>query len=380
MRVLYVTSNSYLRSTTSSLNAIFAELRPRGLSPVMIFQERGPWQQRLEADGVPCYFNDLRVPDKHRPVELAKATWRLARIVSRERIELIHCNEQDHYPVMRAAAKVTRRPIMATLHSRITAAWGHWAFGMPFLPACLQFLSRAQLDATRAALPQALPDDRLKLLMSGLAIDEFLADRRSPDRDAVRLQWGASPDTVVLGTASGIHPVKRLEDFVELIARLRRRGLAVKGVIAGGAPFIDPAYADGLVAHIVREGLQNHCLLLGNLDPILPFHKGIDVTVNTSETEALSMSLCESMACGKPALAYAVGGNPETVHDSWCVVPFGDIDALEERAARLATDEDFRRREGSRAERHVREQFDAPALGKRQALIYGEILGQKLRD
>src|SRR5258708_11049516 len=153
MRVLYVTSNAHLRSTTSSLNAILKELRPRGLEPVVLFREPGPWQQRLASEGVPCYFDSLKVPDKRKPIEALAATWRLARIVWTERIDMIHCNEQDHYPVMRIVARLTRRPIVATLHSRINAAWGQWAFGRPFEPACLEFLSRAQLNATRPALP-----------------------------------------------------------------------------------------------------------------------------------------------------------------------------------------------------------------------------------
>src|SRR5205823_2735243 len=92
-RVLYVTANSFLRSTTSSLNAILRQLRPRGVEPVMLFREPGPWQQALAADGVPCYFDPLLVPGKDRPLGSLRDLWRLTRLVRRERIDLIHCNE-----------------------------------------------------------------------------------------------------------------------------------------------------------------------------------------------------------------------------------------------------------------------------------------------
>jgi len=60
--------------------------------------------------------------------------------------------------------------------------------------------------------------------------------------------------------------------------------------------------------------------MIGFVNPITPFFRACDITVNTSEMEILSMSLCEAQACGTPTLAYAVGGNPETL-PHWNVCP-----------------------------------------------------------
>jgi glycosyltransferase involved in cell wall biosynthesis len=375
LRVLYVTANSLLRSTTSSLNAILEQLRPRGLEPVMLFREPGPWQQALADDGVPCYFDPLLVPGKDRPLGSLRDIWRLTRLIRTERIDLLHANEHEHYALVRQLARWSGRPAVVTLHWNLDG-YGLWAFRPPYQPAAVQFLSRAQLEVSRPGLPPDLPPDRVKLLMSGLAIDAFLA--RGGDGRDLRRQWGVEPGTVVFGTASALKPRKHVEDFVRLIARLRRRGLPVLGLIAGGGRYADPDYQAMLEQLIRDERLEGHCRLLGNLDPVTPFFKAIDVSVNTAEMEILSMSLCEAQACGKPTLAYAVGGNPEALPDEWCHVPFGDLDALEEKAARLATDPDGRRDLGARAERFVREHFDAPVLAARQAAIYEEILGRPL--
>jgi glycosyltransferase involved in cell wall biosynthesis len=377
MRILYVTANSFLRSTTSSLNAILEQLRPRGLHPIMLFKEPGPWQEQLAADGVPCYFNPLLMPDKWHPVRSLADIYGLVRLVRRERIDLIHCNEHDHYPLLRRVGRWTGRPVIATLHWNLEPGVGYWPFGAPYHPAALQFLSRAQLETSRPGFPPDLPPERIKLLMSGLAIDDFLS--RGDDGRALRTGWGVGPNTVVLGTASAIKPRKHLEDFIRLIGRLRDRGLDVLGVIAGGGRFTDPAYLEQLQALLAELRLQRQCRFVGNLDPVTPFVKALDVSVNTAEMEILSMSLCEAQACGKPTIAYGVGGNPEALPDPWCVAPFGDLDALEEKAARLVTDEAFRRQMGETAERFVRENFDAPVLAARQAGIYEEILGRPLR-
>lgn len=375
MRVLYVTANSFLRSTTSSLNAILQQLRPRGVEPVMLFREPGPWQQALAADGIPCYTNPLQIPGYRRLIGSLRDISSLVRLARRERIELIHCNEHEHYPLLRRVARRYGIPCVVTLHWNLDD-FGRWAFRPPFMPAAVQFLSRAQLEASRAGLPHVLGLERVKLLMSGLAIDEFLA--RGGDGRELRAQWGVGPATVVLGTASAIKPRKHVEDFIRLVARLRRRGLDVHGVIAGGGRFTDPAYQKMLEELVHTEALAGHCRFVGNLDPVTPFFRAIDISINTAEMEILSMSLCEAQACGKPTLAYAVGGNPEALPDAWCTVPFGDLDGLEDRAVRLVTDAAYRTQLGERAEHFVRANFDAPVLAARQAAIYEEILGRRL--
>src|SRR5512145_3146653 len=104
LNVLFVTGNAHLRSTTSSLNAIIRCLQPSGLRPVMLFRERGPWPRDLAAEGIPCYFHSLPVAEKSRPVRSVWHTARLVRLIRRERIDLIHCNEHELYPGVRLAA------------------------------------------------------------------------------------------------------------------------------------------------------------------------------------------------------------------------------------------------------------------------------------
>jgi len=373
MRVLYVTANSHLRSTTSSLNAIIRQLTPRGLEPVMLFREPGPWQKTLESEGVPCYFDPLNVPGKDRPIASIRDIWRLARLVRTEKIDLIHCNEHEHYPLIRRVARFSGRPAVVTLHWLLDG-FGPWAFRPPFAPAAIQFLSQGQLNISRSFIPAEVSPRAVKLLMSGLALDEFLS--RGGSGEELRRAWGVGPNTVVLGTASAIKPRKHLEDFIRLVARLRRRGLDVVGVIAGGGIYTDKEYQAMLYGVIAEEQLGDYCKFIGNLDPVTPFFRAIDIGINTAEMEILSMSLCEGQICGKPTLAYAVGGNPEALPDAWCAVPFGELDELEDKAARLVEEPDFRHDLGRRAAAFVRKHFDAPVLADRQAAIYEEIVGR----
>jgi glycosyltransferase involved in cell wall biosynthesis len=376
MRILYVTSHGYLASTASSLNAIMRQLRPRGLEPVMLFQKPGPWQQELVAQGIPCYFDSLQTPSKSQPFSSFWHVWRLVRLVHREKIELIHCNEHQYYPLLRLVARWTGLPIITTLHWNLEPGFGLWAFRPPYLPTRVQFLSRAQLENSRPALPPQLETDHVKLLMSGLDIGDLLS--RGDNGQQLRSQWGVDQNTVVVGTASAIKPRKHLEDFILLISHLRTCGLNVLGVIAGGGPFTDSSYQEYLKNLIQQEQLDGHCLMIGFINPITPFFKAIDISVSTSEMETFGMSICEAMACGKPVIAYAAGSTPEVLPDPWCVASFGALDALCEKAAMLVRDAGFRQQMGAAAQRFVRENFDAPVLAARQAAIYEEVLNRPL--
>jgi glycosyltransferase involved in cell wall biosynthesis len=376
MRVLYISPNSNLGSTTSSLNAIIQNLRPRGLQPVMYFQEPGPWQRELEMAGIPCYFGGLANPGKNRLFASIRDIWRLCRLVRRERIDLIHCNEHQNYSLLRQVARWTGTPTVVTLHWNLDPGFGQWAFRPPFEPSMVQFLSKKQKEVSIAGLPAGFNLDRTRVLMSGLAIDDLLS--RGGDGSDLRRQWNVGPSTVVVGTASAIKSRKHLDHFVTLIGRLRRQGLDVFGAIAGGGKYVDPAYQQQLVAQIAAEGLVEHCRLIGFVNPITPFFRACDITVNTSEMEILSMSLCEAQACRRPTLAYAVGGNPETL-PPWNIVPFGDVDALEQKVVSLVTKADLRREKGLEAEQFVRSNFDAPLLAARQQKIYEEVLGDQYK-
>ena len=375
MKVLYLTANPNLGSTTSSLNAVLQELRPRGLEAAVVFTTRGPWQEEVEAAGIPTYIDPLRWPARERPWQSARDLWRVAEIALRERVDLIHCNEHEHFPVARVVARLLGLPTAVTLHWNLEPGFGDWLFKAPYAPAAIQFLSRRQLELSTPALPPGLPPGRVRLLMSGLAIDDLL--RRGTDGRELRAAWGVRPGQVVVGMASALKVRKHLELFVRLIGRLRAAGLEVLGVIAGGGKFVDAEYFEEVKAEVRASGLTDHCRFVGFMSPITSFFRACDLTVNTSEMEILCMSMCEAQSCGKPTVAFDVGGNAETVPSPWFVVPFGDLDALTDRVGALVRDEDLRRRAGREAEAFVRTHFDAPVLAERQAAIYTDIAGTR---
>lgn len=344
----------------------------------MVFREPGPWQAELAAAGIPCHFAPLGVPDKRHPLQAAAQVLSLATIVVRHGIRIIHANEHDHYPLLRLVARLTRRPILVTAHFEFEPGFGAWAFSPPYTPGIMLFVSKEMRQSTDRSIPAAVPRDRVHVHWNALDIDAFV--RRGGPAEALRARWPITERTVVIGTASAIRPRKRLEHFVELIARLRAADRDVIGVIAGGGRFGDDDYRRRIEELIAARNLGGACLMLGNIDPVSPFMRAIDVFVSTSLQEGLPMSICEAQACSKPVVSYEAGGIGEALDGSSGLVPSGDLDELTRRVM-LLVDEPARRVEmGRQAERFVRKHFDAPAAAERQVAFYNQLLDRRVLE
>jgi glycosyltransferase involved in cell wall biosynthesis len=376
LRVLFVTNNSHLRSTSCSLDAVLNELTPRGLAPTMLFREPGPWQERLAELGVACHFDSLELPDLRRPIDSLVRIRKLVRLVRQNNIDLIHCNEHDYYALLRKVARWSRTPILVHIRFKIDQQFSDWAFRPPYLPDAVQFTSKALHEACRPYLPAGLDASRQKLVLNGRALDPLTTS--AIDSDSARRAWGLAADSVLLGTASSIRPHKKLGDFIRVVALLRSQGRNVQGVIAGGPPFADEVYLRELQQEIQKQGLDPHIKMVGDLNPINPFLQAIDVFVSTSQWETFGMSICEAMACGKPAVAFEAGGVSEVIHNSSLVVAGRDCDTMAARLAPLVDDEAKRRELGAAAALHVRTLYDAAPHARRQAEIYEQVTQRTL--
>lgn len=181
----------------------------------------------------------------------------------------------------------------------------------PYLP-----LRRATLRGADAVFP--VSDIGRRVLLAG---EPALADRITTQRLGVH-DPGAdarpSADGVLrIVTCAGCRPVKRLDRAVRGIADLARRP---------GAPAVRwDHFGDGetraVVERLARAELPATVAwtMHGHVDAAaLQRHYAtspVDVLLNTSASEGVSVALMEAQSFGIPCVATAVGGTPEIVDD-----------------------------------------------------------------
>src|SRR5690606_35042486 len=107
---------------------------------------------------------------------------------------------------------------------------------------------------------------------------------------------------IALGVACALRPRKQLEHLFEVGRLIDDDRLRI--VVAGGPVAGDEEYARDLLEK-AKSQLGERLVLLGHLSELRDLYNGLDAFVNTSQEEACSISVMESLACGCPVIGYA---------------------------------------------------------------------------
>ena len=105
---------------------------------------------------------------------------------------------------------------------------------------------------------------------------------------------------------------KGQEDFIEIIAGLKRRGVPVQGVLVGDAHAKKRGYADELRAEVKAKGLEADIIFAGHRTDLRDIMAVSDVVLSLStEPEAFGRVSLEALSLGVPVAAYDHGGVAE---------------------------------------------------------------------
>ena len=369
MNVLYLTMNPNRQSTTVPTEGWFRFLPERGLRPVLVSRELGVFHAWAVEEGVPSYQDPLPFPSKGNPVPFARSLWHLRKIVRRHNIELIHCNEQDIYPIGQYLARICKLPVVVSVHFTMGREFCTWAFGGRKAPQRMFFLSRGSREACRPGVEGVVPEDRWRLLYNGLDLERFRPDegRRQEFRDGILKETD-----IAIGVACAIRPRKQLEHLFEAAARIQDERLKV--VVAGGPVPGDEEYARELLDS-AKARLGDRLILLGHLDELRGFYNGLDIFLNTSQEEACSISVIESLACGCPILGYASKSvDDQILPEGGEIVDQDNIDQLTAALTRWISDVDDLQVRRSAARERAEKMFDIRKLSHQLWDEYQEVL------
>jgi len=306
----------------------------------------------------------------------ARGLARLASVIRRGAFDLIYCNGTNACFAGGALSRMTNVP--ALWHVRYTS-----------VPPALRKLHSALAagDAVRrivcvsAASAALFPNQssKVRVIHNALDVSEFQCAGIAPQ---LRTELRLAPDTVIFGSQGRILPRK---GFMEM-ARAARIALdrmnadertRVHFAVVGDTP--DDIRPDHLAEcrALVRDlGMDGSFTFLGFKNDVKPYVADFDVAVVPSVyPDPLPRAVIESMALGKPVLAFDVGGVAEMLEDgtSGSLVRGTppDVEGLAQQMLRYARDPGLRLAHGQAGRRRVELDFN----GETQALrIQNEIV------
>ncbi len=315
------------------------------------------------------------------PLRDLLATFKLARLIRRERPQILHTHTAKAGTVGRVAALLAgshRPPIVVhTFHGHVLRGY----FG-PVRSLMFRLLERWLASSTTALVavsPQVrddlvalgiAPRERFAVIRLGIELDARVAAQQD-GRSESRHYLGIPVNRFAVGWIGRMTAVKRTDDVLVAFKALRDRGVDACLCMVGDGP------DRGQLERRAHElGIVRDTLFLGYQENVGPFYAAFDALVLPSGNEGTPVSAIEALAAGRPVVATRVGGVPDVVRDGedGFLVDAGATDELADRLARLARDPELREQMGRRGRERVLPRYAVDRLVDDVDQLYRELL------
>jgi glycosyltransferase involved in cell wall biosynthesis len=208
--------------------------------------------------------------------------------------------------------------------------------------------------------------DRIAVVDNGVEDAPALG---AAEREAARREWGAGPETAVVGIVGRLTRRKGHHFLLEALAGLQANGSAPpwKLVVVGEGE--DESRLHALGEPLRRAG---RVCWLGHREDAPRLMRAFDLLVLPSTLETMPFAILEGMAASLPVLASAIYGIPELiVHgETGYLLRPGDVGELGARVEELLRDPARRCALGEAGRRRYAERFTAERMAGRTAAIY----------
>jgi glycosyltransferase involved in cell wall biosynthesis len=295
LRVLQIAHTLGYGGLERQVLALSEGLRDAGHTVVMALRP-GSWladHARLKGlTWQPVRFHGLFDPRSHLS---------LIRTIRRSDINIVHGHSRRSASYSAISAKLSRSASIATIHSLNT--WKGFAGNSRMI---------AVSDAVRSSLiDKGLPPARIERIYNGV---ERVAQTSAAEREAARHDLGLEEDSIAVAMTGRIVAHKGHDLLLRAVAALGRDRPRIHIFLAG-----DPAVTwAGALSELAHDlGLSSQFHMLGYRDDVIPLLRAMDIFVQPSRSEALSLSMLEAMSVGLPVIAAKTGGIPEVIRHGY---------------------------------------------------------------
>lgn len=323
--------------------------------------ERVDFDASLPVQGVRAVGNVLRA---------TRAMVRLTSVIRRGMFDLVYCNGTNADFAGGALARMAGVPVV--WHVRYTSLPPAVRGVHDRLAASQGVVRIICVSKASAGLFPHCPD-KVRVIHNALDVAEFDSRGVSP---TLRKELRLAPGTVVFGSQGRILPRKGYVEMVQAahiaLGRMSKdeRGLVHFAVLGDTPEDLRPDHLAECRALVKRLGIEDRFTFLGFKSDVKPYVTDFDVAVVPSVyADPLPRAVIESMALGKPVIAFDVGGVAEMLKDGTTgslvrgVPP--DVEGLATQMLRYLRDPALREAQGRAGRVRVERDFDGKTQARR---------------
>ncbi len=296
------------------------------------------------------------------------SAWRLARICSREHIDIIHAHTSHAHSIAVLAGLFLgkSRPKIIAARRVSFPPKGHWLnrwkYARPDRIVCVSY------KVAEVMREFGTVGDQLTVVHSAVDLARVDVEPLS------RAEMGV-PEGVPLAVSAGsLEGHKDHANLLDALALARKSVPDLWLVIAGGG-----SLRSDLEKKAAQLGLQDCVRFLGQRKDAPRVIRAGTVYVSSSWSEGLGTSILEALAAGTPVVAARAGGADEMVvpgRTGW-LVPVRDAAALGNALVDCLLHGDEARRMAAEGRRLVDEEFTAPRMVERTLAVYAQLLEER---
>ena len=323
-----------------------------------------PLAEELRREGI-----EVIVLPKRLPLDVTRIP-RLANLIRREKIDIVHCYLISGNTWGRLATLFV--PVSAVVASVRNALpkrpWVHlWAHRVLayFTDA---FVVNASMTKQIVMERYHVPADRISVIHNGIDLARFDVTVNVTQK---RQDLGLDPDRLVVGVVGRFHAQKDHRTFLQAARLVLEDRLDVQFLCVGEGGLLN---ATKKLA--VDLGIRSRVFFPGERRDIPEVMYVMDLLVLSSRWEGLPNVVMEAMAASRPVVATEVGGCPELVEGgkTGLLVPPRDPDALASAILEILRNSELSERMGRKGRQRIEERFDRQLMIERTQDLYERLL------
>ncbi len=311
---------------------------------------------------------------EHQPYDLALAT-KMATVARAEKLDLLHV----HYAIPHSISAILAResikqkryvPVITTLHGTDITLVGA---DRSYLPITRYGLQQSDgVTAVSKFLKQATIEtfdfDDVEVIPNFICEKHYMRLPDSPLRGEL-----APKGERLLVHVSNFRHVKRPNDCVEILAKVRAAGTDAKLIMVGDGPERSAVYY-----RAEQLGVKEHTTFVGKQANIADYLGVADIFLLPSELESFGLAALEAQACEVPVIATRIGGIPEVVNEgeSGFLSDVGDVEKMSVDTLRLLNDEELRRSFGERGRELAVQRYATSKIIPQYIAFYEKIVNK----
>ena len=374
MKVIHLISGGDSGGAKTHVLSLLQNLNKTITAQLVCFRD-GPFAEEARSMGIPTVImGGNNIPRLRR---------KLTDYIKAGGYEVIHCHGSRANMVGSLLRSSTGLPVVSTVHSD---------YKLDYMGRPLSRLTFGTINAWalrhldyRIGVSDAMVD---LLISRGFAPDRFYAIYNGIDFTPAPPQGDRLPylrglgadvdeDSVVVGIAARLNPVKDMSTLVRGFAAGYQKCKRLRLVIAG-----DGEERDKLASLAKELGVERQVTFAGWISGGMDrFYSALDINALTSLSETFPYALTEGARFHLATVATAVGGIPyliDTDVNGFLFQP-GDWAALGEHLAALGNDDRLRRQMGEKLYEKASTQFSIQKTVDTQLHIYEEIIRRHAR-